>query len=125
MFFALYMDLYIWPIHVIMYSKKLEHFDEKVPIHDVRFKKASESAVCRLVRRACQDFAWGGGNAKSGCHDRFLVFIADHLHTNGRHSFPLTPYRGNRFNILFHNAGVVYWLHKEILSFVNADQTNL
>lgn len=82
------------------------HFGGKAPISDQRFRKATESGVCRLVRTACQAFAYGG-DAKNGCHGRFSVYVKDFLKQHNFHSLPLTPYKGNRFNILFYNAGSV------------------
>ena len=100
-----------------------QHFPGQVPISDPRFRKANESGVCRLVRTACQAFALGG-DAKSGCHGKFKVFIEESLKTNGFNSLPLTPYKGNRFNILFHNAGTVYWLRNEMKEFLETDGSN-
>ena len=45
-------------------AKEVEalHFEreEEVPIKDVRLKKASESGTCRMIRTACNVFAYGG-----------------------------------------------------------------
>ena len=83
---------------------------ESVPIKDARYKIASESAVCRMMRTTCKVFAYGG-DPKTSVHGRFMVVINDHLKDNGFRSLPITPYRGNIFNILFHNACCIYWLH--------------
>ena len=76
--------------------------DEKIPIYDCRFKKA-ESAVCRLVRTACQSFAYGGDPK---CHERFMVYISVHLHAHGLDALPLTPYRGINSVARLHNRDI-------------------
>ena len=105
-------------------SKEVEalHFEgkDKVPIKDLRYKKASESGTCRMIRTACNVFAYGG-EAKTSCHGRFMSMIGDELRKYGYRSLPLTPYRGNRFNILFHNACVVFFLHKHMTDFLRKD----
>lgn len=88
------------------------HFDGEVPIFNKRFHTKAESGVLRLIRTSCKAFSING-DAQSGCHGPFMTFIKDYLKENGMHSFPLTNFRGNRFNILFHNAGIVYFSHKK------------
>lgn len=80
------------------------------------FIKKSESGVLRLIRTSCKAFSFNG-DAKSGCHVPFMTFIKDYFKENGMHSFPLTNFKGNRFNILFHNAGIVYFFHEKIKLF--------
>ena len=99
------------------------YFDGDVPIENPHFRRATESGICRLIRTACQAFAYGG-DQKNGCHGRFVIYLADYLKQHSVHSLPLTPYRGNRFNIVFHNAAVVYWLHKEMRQFLETDGSN-
>ena len=106
-----------------MQESEGHHFDGHIPIHDQRFRKSSESGCCRLVRTACQAFAFGG-DAKNGCHGCFSIYIKDMLKESGFGSLPLTPYRGSRFNILFHNAGVIYWLKRLMLEFLQDDGSN-
>ena len=50
-----------------------------------------------------------------------MVVINDHLKENGFRSLPITPYRGSRFNILFHNACCIYWLHSKMINFLEKD----
>lgn len=105
-------------------AKEVEalHFEghEKIPIKDTRFKKMSESGTCRTIRTACNAFAYGG-DAKTSCHGRFMSMIGDELKKYGYRSLPLTPYRGNRFNILFHNACVVFLFQKHMIKFLEKD----
>lgn len=86
--------------------------------------KNSESGTLRLVRTCCKAFSYRG-DAKCGCHGSFMTFIKDFLKENGMQSLSLTPSRGNRFNILFHNAGVVYFfLHENMVTFLKDDGSN-
>ena len=65
----------------------------------------SESGIVRLVRTTCK--AMGRhGSEQSGVYQPFTTFLkANNIARN-----PLAPFRGNRFNILFYDAGVVYVL---------------
>ena len=93
------------------------HFNGKTPAFSTTFSKKSESGVTRLIRTACKSFAFGG-DEKTGCHGQFLTYINQRLKDNHMHSFPLTPFRGSRFNILFHNAAVVYFFHNNMSDFL-------
>lgn len=104
-------------VHIAEVSNKslieVEHtnFNGDVPILNKIFHKNSESGTLRLIRTACKAFSYNG-DAKSGCHGPFMTFIKDFLKENGMQSLPLTPFKGNRFNILFHNAGILYFFMK-------------
>ncbi|XP_046565768.1 uncharacterized protein LOC124274447 [Haliotis rubra] len=71
----------------------------------------SESEVVNLIRMCCKAFS-RGGDEKSGCYELMTLFLESRGVNN-----KLTNFRGNRFNILFHNAAVVYYLHKHFVSF--------
>ena len=45
------------------------------------------------------------------------VSFADHAQERGIESIPLAPFLGNRFNIIFHNGGGVFYLHEHLRSF--------
>ena len=45
------------------------------------------------------------------------VSFADHARERGIESIPLAPFLGNRFNIIFHNGGGVFYLHEHLKSF--------
>ena len=81
-------------------------FEEKLPIHDPSFRKENEPGTLRLIRTASKTFA-RGADEKSGCHLQFVTYIAEFLRENRLRSLKLVPLRGQRFNILFHNAGQV------------------
>ena len=46
------------------------------------------------------------GSEQSGVYQPFTTF----LKANGISRNPLAPIRGNRFNILFYDAGVIYFI---------------
>ena len=87
---------------------------------DPRFKKATESGICRTVHTACKMFAYGG-DAKISCHGRFVLATDDLLKANNFRSLPLTLYRGNHFNILSHNTCTIYWEHQYMINFFEKD----
>ena len=85
--------------------------------------KNGEGRAFTLIRLACKSFA-RGADEKSGCHGPFVSFVDSLLKENGFHSLPLTPFRGNRFNILFVNASYIYFLREEMKQFLNFHTLN-
>ena len=98
------------------------HFNGQIPIHDVRYTKKSESGTLRLIRTTCKAFAFGG-DLKAGCHSRFLHWLKPWLKERSL-TFTLTRFSHNRFNILHHNAVVIYGLHEKMKEFLQDDQSN-
>ena len=47
----------------------------------------------------------------------YINLFTSYLVTNGIKRNPLAPFRGNRFNILFYDAGVLYYLSDIVISF--------
>ena len=72
-----------------------------------------ESGPVQLIRLVCKSFE-KRGDEKSGCPVRFSGF----LRRQGIPHNPLVHFRGNRFNIPFHNAAAVYFLHSHIVKFL-------
>ena len=73
----------------------------------------SESGIVRLIRTTCK--AMGRhGSEQSGVYQPFTTF----LKANGISRNPLAPFRGNRFNILFYDAGVIYFISSLIKKFL-------
>ena len=99
------------------------HFDGKVLIYDRSFQKKGESGVVRLIRTACKAFAFGG-DERTGCHSRFVTWIKSWLEERKVHSLPLTRFSHNRFNILHHNAVIVYCMHEKMAEFLKDDTSN-
>ena len=74
---------------------------------------SSESGVVRLIRTTCK--AMGRhGSEQSGVYQPFTTFLKSN---NIKHN-PLSPFKGNRFNILFYDAGVVFYLSSLIKKFL-------
>ena len=73
----------------------------------------SESGIVRLIWTTCK--AMGRhGSEQSGVYQPFTTFLkANNILRN-----PLAPFRGNRFNILFYDAGVIYLLSSLIKKFL-------
>ena len=73
----------------------------------------SESGIVRLIRTTCK--AMGRhGSEQSGVYQPFTTFLkANDIARN-----PLAPFRGNRFNILFYDAGVIYFISSLIKKFL-------
>ena len=68
-------------------------------IHGINQK--SESGIIRLVHTACEALG-RHGNEQSGVYQPFTTF----LKSNNILRNSLAPFRGNRFNILFYDAGL-------------------
>ena len=75
----------------------------------------SESGTVRLVRTVCKSVQ-DRGCEKSGKPVYFREFVRTQ---SGHESVPLAPFKGNRFNILFHNGAGVYFLKSELRGFMN------
>ena len=59
-----------------------------------------------------------GEGIKNGCHQAFKVYVSQFLKDNGILGLPLQPLRGNQFNILFANAGHVYFLRHKMTEYL-------
>ena len=98
-------------------------FSGNTPAADPSMCQVNEPGTVRLVRTACKSFA-RGADAKSGCHLMFNAYVKPFLRDKNLFSIPLTPFRGNRFNILFTNAGHVYFLAKQMTEYLSTNATN-
>ena len=65
--------------------------------------RKSESGIVRLIRTACKALS-KHGSEQSGMYQPFTTF----LRSNGVARNPLATFRGNRFNILFYDAGTLF-----------------
>eukprot|EP00057_Strongylocentrotus_purpuratus_P026366 XP_011680840.1 PREDICTED: uncharacterized protein LOC105446121 [Strongylocentrotus purpuratus] len=72
----------------------------------------SGCGTVRLVRTICKAVQ-DRGCEKAGKPLQFRSF----LRTKGITSVPLAPFKGNRFNIIFHNGAGVFFLAKELKEF--------
>ncbi|MES9902781.1 MAG: hypothetical protein ABW168_08870, partial [Sedimenticola sp.] len=100
-----------------IYETEHSHFEGHIPIQNPAFIRSGQSGTARLIFTACKAFA-RRGDQKSGCHGSFKVFIKQFLKDNDLRALPLEPLRGNRFNILFSNAGHVYFLKDQMKDFL-------
>ena len=75
----------------------------------------SESGTVLLIRTVCKAVQ-DRGCEKSGKPVWFREFVKA---TFGHECVPLAPFKGNRFNILFHNGAGVYFLREELKAFMN------
>ena len=74
--------------------------------------KKSESGTVRLVRTACKALS-KHGSEQSGIFQSFTTFLFSH----GISRNPLASFRGNRFNILFYDAGALYYIAELVKRF--------
>ena len=92
-------------------------FDE-IPISDKSYKDNDPGSI-RLVRTASKAFGEGsGGDEKSGCQGPFKTFVKEFLDLHKLRGVPLRSFRGTRFNILFQNAGALFFLHSQMKDFL-------
>jgi len=95
-------------------------FDNNTPIFDALFK-SDEPGVCRLVRTATKCFrADSGGDEKSGCQGQFHVYAGNFLSDKTLTSVPLKAFKGSRFNLLFSIAASIFFLHEQMISFLES-----
>ncbi|XP_052088201.1 uncharacterized protein LOC127725313 [Mytilus californianus] len=95
--------------------ESLVHSGEKVgaPTLPGGYSIPGESGTTRMVRTVCKAVQ-DRGCEKAGKP----VQSWDFLQTQGQvKEVPLASFKGNRFNILFHNAAGVYYLLNDLLSF--------
>ena len=78
------------------------------------YSKNGESGTHRLIRTLCKAVQIRGCE-KSG---RMVDFDLS-LEEDGITGNPLAQFKGNRFNIIFYNAGIVYYLQKNCKIFFN------
>ena len=93
------------------------HFDGNIPIDNPSFAKQGQAGTVRLIFTACKTFA-RRGDQKNGCHQAFKTFISDFLKEQNMLGLPLQPLKGNRFNILFTNAGHVFFLQDKMTEYL-------
>jgi len=81
--------------------------------------RKSESGTVRLVRTACKALS-KHGSEQSGVYQSFTSFLSSH----GVPKNPLASFKGNRFNILFFDAGALFYIAPLVKQFfINVWQT--
>ena len=73
----------------------------------------AESGTLRLIRSACKAIQ-KQCSQNAGCHIMFKAY----LETQGVEIFPISKFVGNRFNIVFYNAGGLYFLRNHLTSYL-------
>ena len=87
------------------------HFEQNPPVQS-KFSCKSESGTVRLIRTACKALS-KHCNEQCGVYQAFSSFLlARKVHKN-----PLATFRGNRFNILFYDAGALYYIAELVKAF--------
>ena len=74
--------------------------------------KGNEGGVVRLILTVCKAIQ-DRGCKESGKPVHFRAFLRE----RGKPPVPLTPFKGNHFNIVFHNGGGVYYLKQDLNDF--------
>lgn len=74
--------------------------------------KKSESGIIRLIRTACKALS-KHGSEQSGVFHSFTQYLL----SNGIKRNPLATFRGNRFNIVFYDAGALYYISSLVKKF--------
>ena len=74
--------------------------------------RKSESGTVRLVRTACKALS-KHGSEQSGVYQPFTTFLLSH----GVSRNPLASFKGNRFNILFYDAGALFYIAEFVKKF--------
>ena len=101
------------------------HFGATPPIHNPTFRRANQSGAVRLIQTSCKMFA-RGADERNGLFGKFNDFIKPFLMDAFKcRSLPLTPFRGSRFNELFHNASVIFALHEKFSEFLQTNSQNM
>lgn len=85
---------------------------------DLTHKSGGESGTVRLIRTVCKTVQERGCE-KSGKPVEFRTFL---LNKNGSDYVPLVPFKGNRINVMFHNAAGVYYLYPDLLEYTRLAQ---
>ena len=72
-----------------------------------------ESGTLRLIRTTCKAVQTHGCE-KSGRISDFYTFLCEEV---GFSNVPFIPFKGNRFNVLFYNGGILYFLYNHLKHF--------
>ena len=107
------------------YEAEMAEFDGSPPAHPSSFKKnGKEASAMAMVRKASKVFE-AGADEKSGAHGKASLFLKPILKAKiGVNSVPIQPFRGHCFNILAHNAKMVYCLRNELVEFLSFNHEN-
>ena len=91
---------------------EISHFNGATDTTSCVIRRKGESGIVCLVRTACKALS-KHGSEQSGVYQSFTSYLV----SNGIKRNPLAPFRGNRFNILFYDAGVLFYISDFVISF--------
>ncbi len=103
---------------------EMQHFGDNIPIYDAAYVKSKEPGTFRLIRNVCKVFAYCGNNSY-GVHGSFMIYLRVNniLTEHSLTILPLTKQLSHRFNIVLHNASVIYLLHPVMTDFLEKNGT--
>ena len=87
------------------------HFEGNPPFQS-KFSRKSESGTVRLIRTACKALS-KHGNEQCGVYQAFTSYLSSKAIKKN----PLATFKGNRFNILFYDAGALYYISDLVKAF--------
>ena len=93
--------------------KKFEEVVRNVPVTSNFRMFGSDSGALRTIRTTCKAFSQRGGCEKSGVMAPYAVYIKD-----SEKQAVLSKFKGNRFNIVFHNSAVIIYQMEHMLNFL-------
>ena len=102
---------------------ELAEFDGSPPTSPLSFKKnGKEASGVALVRKACKAFG-PGADEKSGCYGKAASYLQPILEEEFQMTtFPITPFRGHRFNVLAYNSEAIYCLSPYLIEFLSGNK---
>ena len=77
-----------------------------------------ESCTLRLTRTTCKEIRTHGCE-KLGCIYDFHAFLCKEV---GFPNVSFIPFKGNRFNVLFYNGGILYFLYNHLKHFFESEK---
>ena len=91
---------------------EISHFNGATDTTSCVIRRKGESGIVCSVRTACKALS-KHGSEQSGVYQSFTSYLV----SNGIKRNPLAPFRGNRFNILFYDAGILFYISDFVISF--------
>ena len=71
-----------------------------------------------MIRTTCKAVQTHGCE-KSGRISDFYIFLGEEV---GFSNVPFIPFKGNRFNVLFYNGGILYFLYNHLKHFFESEK---
>ena len=87
------------------------HYEGNPPFQS-KFSRKSESGTVRLIRTVCKALS-KHGNEQCGVYQAFTSYLSSKAIKKN----PPATFKGNRFNILFYDAGALYYISDLVKAF--------